>query len=162
MALKNIRLLVIDASEAEDNNYDKAFEKALKTGIDAISLTIYWDDFKKKPGKYKPAMNGLEIENVHYAKSNLEVASRISVIDTNQKRLSKELHFEQIEFISFTWLSDSSADSVSAMQSYHGSKDVKFVCFLESLGLLRTSNGSGQDERAHFSLLKQASLRGWE
>lgn len=27
VALKNTRLLVIDASEAEDNNYDKAFEK---------------------------------------------------------------------------------------------------------------------------------------
>jgi len=99
-------------------------------------------------------MNGLEIGNTYYAKSNLKVASRISVIDINQKRLSKELHAEQIEFISFTWLLDSSADSVSAMQSYHDSKDVKFVCFLESLGLLRTSNGSGQDERAHFSLLK--------
>jgi hypothetical protein len=101
VALKNTRLLAIDASEAEDNNYDKAFGKAFKTGIDAISLTIYWDDFEKKPGKYKPAKNWLEIENVHYAKSNLEVASRISVIDTNQKRLSKGLHFEQIEFISF-------------------------------------------------------------
>jgi len=53
MSSKNNCLLAIDVSMLENNNYDNAFEKAPKACIDATGLTICWDDFEKKPSKYK-------------------------------------------------------------------------------------------------------------
>ena len=70
-----------------------------------------------------------------------------------------DLHPDQIQYITFTWRSDSSAECVSTLQQLYGIRDAKFASCLDSLGL-RTGTGFDRDRMAFLSLVKQVNLWG--
>ncbi len=88
---KGDRFFALDITMASDNDYDEALKQALKAGIDATNLAIFWDDYENEPGKYNPEVDWLEIANIYYPAKNLKISLTISVIDTNQKRLPDDL-----------------------------------------------------------------------
>lgn len=67
---------------------------------------------------------------------------------------------EEIKFISFTWLTDSSNDALTFFKQYYGSSDTNFVEFLRTLGF-RKHGGSGTDKEALTALQTEAKARGW-
>ena len=85
------RILSMDATEAADNDYDAALQRAKAVGVTAVTLTVYWDDIETEPGVYNPDPNWLEVANLYYPTQNVVVSLAISVIDTNNLRLPPDL-----------------------------------------------------------------------
>ena len=71
-----------------------------------------------------------------------------------------DAHADQIQLISFTWLTDLHPSSVDEMENYYGLSDHKFGEFLRTLGL-RTYPGSGVEKEAFTVLKTEAASRGW-
>jgi hypothetical protein len=71
-----------------------------------------------------------------------------------------DAYAEEIKFISFTWLTDSSNDALTFFKQYYGSSDTNFVEFLRTLGF-RKHAGSGTDKEALTALQTEAKARGW-
>jgi hypothetical protein len=85
------RLMGIDVSPAEDDDYDAAMELAKGAGAEVVSLSVFWDDIESAPGIFDPDPNWLEIANLYYPAQEMKVALVISVLDTNHKRLPADL-----------------------------------------------------------------------
>lgn len=77
------RLLGIDVNEMDNGDFEKAFALAMDSGLDFVSLTIYWDDFETAPGVFAPETNWLEIADSYYAAAGIGVALVIAVVDTS-------------------------------------------------------------------------------
>ena len=71
-----------------------------------------------------------------------------------------DTYAQDIRFISFSWLTDSSPQALEFFQQYYGVKEKKFVEFLRTLGL-RTYSGSGTDKEALRALREEVHARGW-
>ncbi len=71
-----------------------------------------------------------------------------------------DAYADQVQLISFTWLTDSSSDALAYFQQYYGSSDNNFVEFLRTLGF-RKHDGSGTDKEALEALQIEAKARGW-
>ena len=85
------RILSLDVTEAADGNFDAAFNLAKSIGMQATSLSVYWDEIETAPGIYNPEPNWLEIANLYYPGQDVQVSLAISVIDTNNLRLPPDL-----------------------------------------------------------------------
>lgn len=72
-----------------------------------------------------------------------------------------DAHADQIQLISFTWLTDLHPSSVREFEGYYGLSDHKFGEYLRTLGL-RTYPGSGTDKAAFEVLKMEAESRGWQ
>ena len=66
---------------------------------------------------------------------------------------------EQIQLISFTWLTDLSLESVAEFEDYYGFENKAFAEFLRTLGM-RTFEGSGSNKAAYLTLQAKAKIRG--
>jgi len=84
------RMLGIDVSEAEGEDYDQAFQLARQAGMQFTSLSVAWDDLEPRPGEYAPAPNFLAIANLYYPAQHVPLALTITPIDTNRTRLSAD------------------------------------------------------------------------
>jgi hypothetical protein len=71
-----------------------------------------------------------------------------------------DTYAEQIQFISFTWLTDSSQEALEFFKRYYGVADKNFVEFLRTLGF-RTHSNAGVDKEALGALQAEAKARGW-
>ncbi|MBM3138258.1 MAG: hypothetical protein FJZ98_08740 [Chloroflexi bacterium] len=85
------RILSIDITEAIDGNFDAAFDAAKSVGIQATSLSVFWDEIEIAPGVFNPDPNWLEIANLYYSEQDIWVSLSIAVIDTNNLRLPSDL-----------------------------------------------------------------------
>ena len=100
---KGDRILAIDVTDPADGDYDASITKALDTGAEALSLSLFWDEIETAPGKHEPTPNFLEIANAYYPTRGIAVDLVINPIDTNQARLPKDLQnlpFDDPEVIS--------------------------------------------------------------
>mgnify|MGYP001097219071 CR=1 FL=1 len=96
------RLLGIDVNEAESDDFESAFTRALDVGIDFVSLSIYWDDFETSPGTYEPEINWLQIANSYYSAAGVDLSLVIAPIDTNVLHTPEDLRgvaFDDAEMI---------------------------------------------------------------
>ncbi|HID54024.1 MAG TPA: hypothetical protein EYP41_18555 [Anaerolineae bacterium] len=85
------RTLSLDVTEAADNDFDAALQRAKAVGVTAVTLTVYWDEIETEPGVHNPNPNWLEIANLYYPTQEVAVSLTISVIDTNNLRLPSDL-----------------------------------------------------------------------
>jgi len=85
------RMLGIDVSEAEGEDYDQAFQLAREAGMQFTSLSVAWDDLELRPGEYAPDPNYLAIANLYYPAQDVPLALTITPIDTNRTRLPSDL-----------------------------------------------------------------------
>jgi len=85
------RLLGIDVSSAEGEEYDQAFKLARQTGMQFTSLSIAWDEIETRPGEFAPDPNWLSIANSYYPAQGVPLALTITPIDTNRFRLPDDL-----------------------------------------------------------------------
>ena len=69
-------------------------------------------------------------------------------------------HANQIEVLSYSWLSDLPESAVKELESYYGLRDNRFGEFLRTLGL-RTYPGSGEDKQGFLVFRAEAEARGW-
>ena len=69
-------------------------------------------------------------------------------------------HHEQIEYISFSIMTDRSQESVEEYGRYYGITDNRFLSFLRTIGL-RTWSGMGTDKKGWTALQEEAGSRGW-
>lgn len=86
-----IPLLSVAVNEAENEDFDTAIDSARLAGMQATTLTIFWDDFEKQPNRFNPAVNWLEVANTYYPAVDVPISLTISVIDTVRTRLPKDL-----------------------------------------------------------------------
>lgn len=85
------RILEIDVTTPEDDDYDAAMEIVKKAGAQAVSLSIFWDDIETAPGEYNPDPNWLAVANAYYPAQNVRVSLTLGVIDTTANRLPADL-----------------------------------------------------------------------
>ncbi len=57
------RLLGIDVSSADCEDFDAAFELALQAGTQFISRSIAWGEIERRPGEFAPDPNWQAITN---------------------------------------------------------------------------------------------------
>ena len=88
---KGSRTLGIDVCVASDNDYGRAFAQARAAGMDATSLSVFWDDIEKEAGTYAPVPNHLAIANAFYPAQKTPLHLVIPVIDTTKKRIPRDL-----------------------------------------------------------------------
>ena len=85
------RILQIDVNEGSDGDYDAALQIAMDAGVEAVSMSLGWDDIETAPGEFKPETNWLEIANAYYPVQDIAVSLVISPIDTNVDRRPVDL-----------------------------------------------------------------------
>lgn len=85
------RLIGIAINEGETGDYERAFNLAMDSGIDFVSLPIFWDEFETSPETYAPETNWLEIANTYYSAANLDVALVVAPIDTTVVHTPEDL-----------------------------------------------------------------------
>jgi len=69
-------------------------------------------------------------------------------------------HADQVPVLSYSWLTDLPAESVTHFQDYYGVSNRAFGEFLRTLGL-RTYPGAGQDKPGYEAFLQETRARGW-
>lgn len=103
----------------------------------------------------------IHITEIGYPSSEVNDSSQ-----SKQARFIQEMflawdeHADQIPVLSYSWLSDLPAESVTALESYYGLKNQAFGEFLRSLGL-RTYPGSGENKQGYDVFQREADSRGW-
>lgn len=70
-------------------------------------------------------------------------------------------HADQVPVLSYSWLTDLPADSVTHFQGYYGVSSQAFGEFLRTLGL-RTYPGEGEDKPGYQALLQETRARDWK
>jgi len=85
------RMLGIDVSESEGEDYDQAFQLAREAGMQFTSLSVAWDDIEPRPGEFAPDPDWLAIANLYYPAHDVPLALTITPIDTNRTRLPADL-----------------------------------------------------------------------
>lgn len=88
---KGNRILAIDVNTAEDDKYDEAFQYARSLGVQAVPLSLRWNDLETSPMVFEPYPDLLEFANAYYPSTNVKVALMIAPIDINQKRVPSDL-----------------------------------------------------------------------
>lgn len=85
------RILSIDITMAQDNDYNSAFALAKDAGIQATSLSLSWADFETSANTFEPETNWLKIANDYYPAQNTQISLMLGFIDTNNLRLPHDL-----------------------------------------------------------------------
>ncbi len=83
------RLLGISVNEVPGANYASSFSTAQQIGLQAVSLSLPWDEIEKKPGVYSNKF--LSIANQFYPSHRTLISLVITPIDTNKLHLPKDL-----------------------------------------------------------------------
>lgn len=91
MVPKGTRTLGISVNAAEDNNYDTAFQIAKSVGMEAVSLSVNWDQVETAPGVYGMTPNFLAIANTYYSATHTKIDLVLRPIDTNGKHVPRDL-----------------------------------------------------------------------
>lgn len=86
---KGERLLGIDITMPEDDDYDSAFELGKELGMDFTTLSISWDDIEKSQNQYEN--ESLQIANYYYPLKNTKLVLILNPIDTNTNRMPEYL-----------------------------------------------------------------------
>ncbi|MFQ5568475.1 MAG: hypothetical protein ACE5G0_02300 [Rhodothermales bacterium] len=85
------RVLSLDVTMAERNDFGADFARAQEAGAHATSLSLAWDDLEPAPETYTPDPNFLAIANAFYPAQNTQIDLMIGPIDTNNKRVPSDL-----------------------------------------------------------------------
>ncbi len=91
------RILSIDITMADGNDFDKAFEIAKEAGMQATNLSITWDEFETSPNSFEPETNYLELANDYYPAKNTKISLMLGFIDSNNLRLPSDLKNEKLD-----------------------------------------------------------------
>ncbi|MBI5530506.1 MAG: hypothetical protein HY918_03320 [Candidatus Doudnabacteria bacterium] len=87
---KGGRLLGIDITTTENNNFTEATSKAKELGSEVVSLSLNWDDIETSPGVYNNP--NLAIANDFYSAQGLKVTLNVRAIDTNGRHTPSDLN----------------------------------------------------------------------
>lgn len=88
---KGDRILAIDVNPAEDGDFEKAFETAKRAGMQAVSLTVSWDDIEAKPSVYDAEAGSLPTANVYYPLKGVKVNLIVTPFEAAGKRVPSDL-----------------------------------------------------------------------
>ena len=88
---KGGRMLAMDVSIPEDNDYAKSFAIAKRIGVEAVTLSFDWKDIEKEPGKYQDPDGNLATANSYYPSMNTKVGFDIRPIHTNRLAVPADL-----------------------------------------------------------------------
>ncbi len=94
---KGNRTLGIQVNEAEDRDYSKAFNAAKSLGMEAVSLSVNWDDIETSPGVFAPKPNYLAIANAFYPSTRVKLDLFVRPLDTNGFHLPRDLRGKPID-----------------------------------------------------------------
>lgn len=83
------RLLGIDVNEADDGDFERAFDAARGAGMDVVSLSLAWDDIEPTPGAFDSPYPA--IANLFYGAADVAVALTLAPLDTNNDRRPADL-----------------------------------------------------------------------
>ncbi|MFW5691157.1 MAG: hypothetical protein ACOCXZ_01540 [Chloroflexota bacterium] len=83
------RILAIDVSEAEGEEFHDAFLLACEIGLESIGLSLDWTDIETAPGEYDGSI--LEIANLYYPLMGMPVDFTIRPLHTNTLRVPDDL-----------------------------------------------------------------------
>ena len=140
------RILSIAVNEAENADYDQAFQIAQGAGLQTVSLSIQWDEIETSPGVYAPEPNFLAIANLYYPTQNVPLDLMIGTIDTNHMRLPEDLRdksFDDPEVIErysalldfvFSQLTDAEVNSLAVgneINAWIGDDPVKWQEYIQ-------------------------------
>lgn len=85
------RILSMDITEDQSGDFDAPFNLAKSAGMQATTLSVFWDEIETAPGEFEPDPNWLAIANLYYPSQEVMISLAISVIDTNNLRLPPNL-----------------------------------------------------------------------
>ncbi len=88
---KGDRVLGIAINDREDGDFNSAYLEAVDVGMQALGLSLSWDDLEVSPGRYQPEIDFLQIAVEFYGPRGTEVVLGINPIDTNNERLPAHL-----------------------------------------------------------------------
>ncbi len=88
---KGDRILAIDVNPAEDGDFEKAFELAKSAGMQAVSLTVSWDDIETQPSVYAAEAASLPTANVYYPLKGVKVNLIVTPFEAAGKRVPADL-----------------------------------------------------------------------
>lgn len=91
VAARGDRLLGIDVTTAQDDDFQSALDLARAAGATINGLHLNWDDLETAPGVYEPEPNYLAIANAYYPTQGTKIALTIAPIDTTNLRLPPDL-----------------------------------------------------------------------
>jgi hypothetical protein len=120
---------------------------------------IVHDDFRRLTQLYERRI-------IHFLEAGYPTSALLSSSEEKQAQFVREvfqawdIYADQIQMISFVWLSDITVAEVEEWEHYYGFQDRHFAEFLGTLGL-RTSSGSGEDKQAFKVIRAEAEARGW-
>lgn len=92
---KGARILGVDVGTAQNNDFNAAFAKARKAGMQDIGLSLDWADLETSPGKYD--LKWIEIANTYYSAAGVSVTLTIRPIHTNRSRLPADLQDRKLD-----------------------------------------------------------------
>jgi hypothetical protein len=84
-------LLGIAVTPARDENFERAFAKAIEAKMQFTNLPVNWDDVEKTPNKFSFNPNFLEIANVFYPANKIRVALELNPVNTVKKSVPTDL-----------------------------------------------------------------------
>jgi hypothetical protein len=131
----------------------------LKGNFKVKDPTTVRDDFRTLTQLYEGRI-------IHFPEAGYPTSSVLSSSEEKQAEFVREVFWawdtyaDQIQLVSFVWLSDVSSAEVEEWERYYGFQDRHFAEFLGTLGL-RTSSGSGEDKEAFKVIREEAEARGW-
>lgn len=105
-------------------------------------------------------------KKIHIREIGYSSSKKIGSSEEKQAEFVKEVfrtwdtYASQIEYISFSWLTDRSKSDLDNFQRYYHLSNDNFREYLGTLGL-RTYAGSGTDKAAFKALMSEAKARGW-
>jgi hypothetical protein len=83
---KGHRILGIAINDGPGTDYDSSFELARAAGLQAIELSLNWDEIELEPGVYRPNPDWLKTASSVYPQFGTKVALAINPIDTTMDR----------------------------------------------------------------------------
>lgn len=86
---KGKRTLGMHILEAEDKDYDKAFQVAQEAGAQAAVLSLNWNDIEKEPGRYHNEYLG--IADIFYPLEKTPLILVLRPIDTHRRQVPTDL-----------------------------------------------------------------------
>lgn len=86
---KGKRVLGMAVSEAEDGDFDRALAHARSVGVEAVGLSVAWDEIEAKPGVYESKW--LPIANAFYGPRKIKLELVLKTLDTVRNRFPKDL-----------------------------------------------------------------------
>jgi len=168
----NVKVGVVATLYGLTRRYRSQLE-ALNRSSDIVLVTYYPlnDDLTVKdpsvvPGEIEELLKLYPGRTIYFTEAGYPSSTVVKSSLEKQRQFIKEIflvwdrHPSQIGMIMFSWLTDSSPQSLELFKKYYRFADPRFVEFLRSLGL-RTYPGSGTDKPAFEALKTEAKRRGW-